>query len=131
MGVDPNSIDMLKQAAKLGLVDKNITVVGYAAKPCEKPFVMPDTKSLDFTSYVPRFLRRGTSAFLDKILRPVPRVDISKCVGCGRCAESCPQQIITIENKRASIGHKNCISCFCCQEMCPAHAIFVKRKLHF
>ena len=49
------------------------------------------------------------------------------CAGCGRCAESCPRQVIQIQGGKASIDLKNCISCFCCQEMCPVKAIGAKR----
>ena len=51
----------------------------------------------------------------------------SRCIGCGRCAESCPRQVIQIQGGKASIDLKNCISCFCCQEMCPVKAIGAKR----
>ena len=57
------------------------------------------------------------------------KIDKTKCIGCGKCAESCPQKIINIKNKKAHFPRKNCISCFCCQEMCPVKAISVKRWL--
>ena len=66
-----------------------------------------------------RFFGRG---------RALPRVDAAKCIGCGRCAESCPMHLIHIENRKAVMTSKGCISCFCCQEMCPAHAIEARRK---
>ena len=52
----------------------------------------------------------------------------NRCIGCGRCAESCPMHLIHIENRKAVMTSKGCISCFCCQEMCPAHAIEARRK---
>ena len=45
------------------------------------------------------------------------------CIGCGRCAESCPQKIITIAGGKAKIAPRGCISCYCCQEMCPVQAV--------
>ena len=66
-------------------------------------------------------------AKLDVALK-LPRVDAAKCIGCGRCAESCPMHLIHIENRKAVMTSKGCISCFCCQEMCPAHAIEARRK---
>ena len=51
-----------------------------------------------------------------------------KCVGCGRCAESCPKHLIEIKERKAVIKRAGCISCFCCQEMCPAHAIEAKKR---
>ena len=59
---------------------------------------------------------------------PQPMYDKAKCIGCGRCAESCPMHLIHIENRKAVMTSKGCISCFCCQEMCPAHAIEARRK---
>lgn len=63
--------------------------------------------------------------------RALPRVDAAKCVGCGRCAESCPMHVIRIENRKAVMTSKGCISCFCCQEMCPAHAIEARSRRLF
>ena len=56
-----------------------------------------------------------------------PIIDKEKCIGCGRCAESCPRQVIQIQGGKASIDLKNCISCFCCQEMCPVGAVAIRR----
>ena len=63
-----------------------------------------------------------------------PSVETDNCVGCGKCAESCPAHIIRIKEdrsgrKRAVFQKKGCISCFCCQEMCPMKAIEVRKAL--
>ena len=73
---------------------------------------------------VPGPLRRLTNRFLE----PYPVIS-ERCVGCGKCAESCPQHIIKIENKRAHIDYKSCQKCYCCQEMCIPKAIDLRRKL--
>ncbi|MBR7081362.1 MAG: DUF362 domain-containing protein [Oscillospiraceae bacterium] len=129
MGIDPDSVPMLRIAKERGLIDAPAEIYGFDALPCADPFVPPDTKSLDFTGYLPRFMRRGAAIVMDKLIRPIPRVDAAKCIGCGKCAESCPQHIISMGTGKASISRKGCISCFCCQEMCPARAIIVKRKI--
>ncbi|HAY62353.1 MAG TPA: hypothetical protein DCX90_01920, partial [Ruminococcaceae bacterium] len=49
------------------------------------------------------------------------------CVGCGKCAESCPQHTITVREHKAHIEYSKCIHCFCCHEMCPKHVINIKR----
>ncbi|MEG2053628.1 MAG: 4Fe-4S binding protein [Oscillospiraceae bacterium] len=63
----------------------------------------------------------------NKIMRTAPCYYKNKCIGCGKCAEICPQKVITIKNKKASIKKDKCIKCFCCHEMCPAKAIKVSR----
>ncbi len=93
-------------------------------------FKYPDSKPLDFTGHVPKLLRGPAKWFLNTALTPLPKVDRSKCVGCGKCAESCPPQIIRIRDRKAHFTSKGCISCFCCQEMCPVHAISIKRRVN-
>ena len=132
MGLAPESISMLRQAREKGLFDPQETeLVGDAVAPASPPFKLPDTKNLDFTGFLPAFLKKPAGFIMRKLLKPLPNVKPEKCIGCGKCAESCPQQIITIIDRKAIINKKTCISCFCCQEMCPAHAIEVKRKLKF
>jgi len=79
--------------------------------------------SVDFIDRAPRFLR----SFLTKIATPKPRIRTSECIGCGKCAESCPQHIIEMLGTKAVIRLQDCISCFCCHEMCPQHVIDIKR----
>lgn len=50
-------------------------------------------------------------------------IDSSKCNGCGKCADICPQQAIIISNNLASINSALCIQCEACLEICPADAI--------
>jgi ferredoxin len=124
-------LDMLRQARKLGLLtDAPVDLIGDTLAPADPPFKLPDSKKLDFMGHVPAFLQPIAKKFLTKVLKPIPRIHTETCVGCGKCAESCPMQIITIESKKAGIRNKKaCISCFCCQEMCPVRAISVKRHI--
>lgn len=45
------------------------------------------------------------------------------CVGCGRCTEHCPPEVIRIVRRKAVIDYRECIRCYCCQELCPANAV--------
>ena len=49
-------------------------------------------------------------------------VNNDKCVGCGVCAELCPEDNIALEGGKASIG-KNCQCCQRCIAFCPCEAI--------
>lgn len=48
------------------------------------------------------------------------------CIGCGACAQACPQQCIT-EGAPYQIHWEHCLQCGRCVEHCPAGAI---RRLH-
>lgn len=130
MQLDPMSIEMIKQAYQRGLVTPNdITLVGDGIPDNLTPFALPDSRKLDFSNYVPRFLQKPVAVIGAKIFKSYPIVNNDICVGCGKCAESCPPNIIKIEKNKAVLKKKGCISCFCCQEMCPVKAISVKRAL--
>lgn len=47
------------------------------------------------------------------------------CIGCGQCAQTCPQKCIR-EGTPYRIQQKNCLHCGLCMEACPADA--VKKK---
>ncbi len=88
----------------------------------------PAGASVDFSNYVPRIFR-GLVRKLETIAAPKPVIRKKDCIGCGKCAESCPQKTIDIQSKKAHIDYKKCIKCFCCHEMCPVKAIDIKRNL--
>lgn len=130
IGVEQKSIHMLRLAVEKGwLRPEEIETVGDMVDFEIKPFTLPDSAQPHFLTAVPKSLRRPVDALARTFLRPVPRLKGDRCVGCGKCAESCPPKIIKIKNGKARFKKKDCISCFCCQEMCPAQAIKVKRRL--
>lgn len=126
MGIPPREVPMLRQALERGWVEESPHLTGDSLGEIS-PFVRPKSQSADFADHLPGFLRRPVKGLLGGIFRPKPRVDREKCVGCGRCGESCPQKIITLAEGKAVIDTRRCISCFCCQEMCPVKAITAKR----
>ena len=132
MGIDPMSVPMLRIAREQKLfLPEETEITGQPVKTAEPAFQLPDAKNLNFMGYVPSFLKKPAFFVADRVLRPVPKVNREKCIGCGKCAESCPPGVISLQNKKAVPKRKGCISCFCCQEMCPVHAIHVKRMIKF
>lgn len=130
MGLDPMEIVMIRQAVEKGLAKPDeLKLVGDPIPGSLTPFKKPDSISLDFTGNVPGFLRKPFVFVASRLLKSYPQVNPKLCVGCGKCAESCPAGIIRIENKKAKFRKKGCISCFCCQEMCPKKAIYVRKAL--
>lgn len=51
------------------------------------------------------------------------RVKKDLCLGCGLCAESCPQQAISLQSGQAKIYHNRCNHCGLCLNVCPQGAI--------
>lgn len=130
MKLDPMEIEMIKQAVESGLAKPcEIELVGDPVPDDLTPFQVPDTRKLDFTGSLPDFLHKPFVFIATRLFKSYPQLDKNLCVGCGKCAESCPAHIIKIKNKKAIFKKKGCISCFCCQEMCPMKAISVKKAL--
>lgn len=130
MGVNPGSILTVKESITRGLCcgDFNqLQLMG--ALPDMEPFRVPRESSLDFTTFLPPLIRRPVRAFVFHYLSAKPVILSAKCIGCGKCAESCPQKTIRIESKKAKIYYKNCIRCYCCHEMCPVKAIDIRKGL--
>ena len=154
MKLDPLKIEMIRQAVEAGLAKpEEMELAGDPVPEGLTPFQLPDTQRLDFTGNLPGFLRKPFLFFARRLFKSYPQLDYEKCVGCGKCAESCPAHVIKIVEKQRiarfanypyvkNTGHssqmsgkkavfqkKGCISCFCCQEMCPVKAISVKKAL--
>lgn len=126
-GMKQEEVPLLQEAVRRGLCPEglsNIPVLGdsFASLKVDD-FRMPESKSSDFLDTLPHFLQ----PLAKKITTPYPKIQTKKCVGCGKCAESCPQHTIRLHDGKAQIQYKNCIHCFCCHEMCPQHVIDIRR----
>ena len=133
IGLKPESVLMLREAHERGLgplSPQECRLVKEGIEPLAQPdFLKAEAASTDFIDRLPKFLRPVAK----KVATPTPKIRRGECVGCGKCAESCPQHTIRIQEGKAVIDYKNCIRCFCCHEMCPKHVIDIKRwgLLHF
>lgn len=78
------------------------------------------------------FINPAVTNFLRGMIAPNPTLIQGKCIGCGRCAEVCPEKpsVITMVKNVDKLNPKwnmnECIRCFCCQELCPVGAIETK-----
>lgn len=54
-------------------------------------------------------------------------LDEERCVGCGACAEVCPQQVFVVEAGKARLADRDgCMECGACANNCPVAAIVVR-----
>ena len=127
LGLGPEQVPVIAEAVQRGLCPKDFKQVHLVGDPLPRFFNvrMPESKLLDFTGHLPGPLA-GLVRKLEPWLAPHPKIRTYECVGCGRCAESCPAKTITIRGGKAQIGKDQCIRCFCCQEMCPVRAIDIQ-----
>ncbi len=127
IGMQPNDIYMMRSAIQRGLCPAHmldLDLMGEDPKNFYRDdFLQPESKSNDFITRVPKIFQ----PIAYKLTTPRPKIRKSDCVGCGKCAESCPQHTIEIVNRKAKIHYDQCIKCYCCHEMCPIHAVDIKR----
>ncbi len=50
------------------------------------------------------------------------KADAKKCINCGKCVKTCPENNITVKDGKYKFGH-NCVLCMGCSFGCPKDAI--------
>lgn len=58
----------------------------------------------------------------------IERIDKSLCIGCGTCVDTCPMDVLRLDEKteKAVIRYpEDCQLCGLCEMDCPQDAIFV------
>jgi ferredoxin len=58
----------------------------------------------------------------------VPKIDTTRCTGCGRCIAACTEHVLTLEvfgfRKFAMVKEaQRCLRCFKCVTACPVGAL--------
>ncbi|PLX67711.1 MAG: (Fe-S)-binding protein [Denitrovibrio sp.] len=67
----------------------------------------------------------------------IPQIDENKCTGCGKCAELCPIESMTMvsandphkpKRKKAKLDERTCIGCGVCLRGCSVDAMSLKSR---
>lgn len=59
----------------------------------------------------------------------LPKVNMEKCIKCGKCAKVCPILAIAIEKGQPPvIDEEICLGCGVCARNCPTKAIALERR---
>lgn len=53
----------------------------------------------------------------------IPHVDAKKCIACGACIATCPNQAIEWKDGKAWVNPKKCKKAYECLKVCPVKAI--------
>lgn len=126
VGLDPNSIPMLKRCQALGWGASSLDEIELAGEALE---------SLKMRDYrVPRlapisFIPESLLNFARRFVWAGPELLPDLCIKCGRCKKICPADAIEISENGAEFNRERCIACFCCMEVCPVDAIEMKTSL--
>lgn len=131
LGIRPKDVPYLNAAIGRGLCPEQFDPAcaggeGELCRPIPGYRLPSSWGSVDFADKAPRAVRWAVPA-VERLLAPRPVINKSRCIGCGKCAEICPQHTITVQGT-AHIHAARCIRCFCCHEMCPVKAIDTRRS---
>ena len=124
LGVDPDTLHIIKRAKARGLFPAQETVDNPDPLPVCEPLALPDRPVMDMAQLhlgvgIPEWLQKP----LYKLMVVNPVLDPAKCVGCGVCVKMCPPKSLKLSGGRPAFDLPHCIRCFCCQEHCPKGAI--------
>lgn len=52
--------------------------------------------------------------------------NIEKCVGCGACVKICPEQALSLKDKKVNVDYTRCFGCCACVAACKQKVLLVK-----
>ena len=128
IGYKPEEIPTVREGISRGLVSENtLKILGEQIQNVAIPdFKKPEShfNLLKLLSLPPSLNEK-----LKNILSAEPKVNYKECIGCGKCAASCPPKAMDMSKGKPVIDKEKCIKCFCCQELCPKKAVKIHRPL--
>ncbi|TFH31269.1 MAG: DUF362 domain-containing protein [Promethearchaeota archaeon] len=129
IGLDPESIEFLRQGIKAGLGHRDLSqfqIIGETIKSVYRKFKPPMRLPLRVLNFVPKFLLNYVT---ENLFHAQINFDPKKCTLCGTCWDNCPVEALSPPSIRKrgvttpEWSKKTCITCYCCSELCPYEAI--------
>jgi NAD-dependent dihydropyrimidine dehydrogenase PreA subunit len=80
--------------------------------------------------YLAKFLYTLSICGVGDLIMP-PKVDQSKCNGCGNCVEVCPGDppVFELKDEKSHVVHPDeCVDCESCVDECPEGAITMEES---
>lgn len=121
-----------------GLRSENVVEVAIGKKHFDKVKLARDIVSADSAIVLSHFkahemagfggaiknLAMGGAPAVGKKEQHALKITVSqeKCIGCKKCSAVCPEQAITVYDKKASVNGEKCIGCGECLTVCPVKA---------
>lgn len=127
MGLEKDRVLTQAAAAERGLVPESFPVLGEPERFRASDLRLPPVKSTLFRSLLPGRTGEFLGRTIQRLLEPRPVLTPELCIGCGKCANTCPAKAIAMTGGKPRINRKQCIACFCCQEFCPKGALEARR----
>ena len=129
VGAEPDGVWTVRAAIDRGLLTKD-----FATEIDVKGESLDDLRIQDF-KMPPKLRVFGgipgvLGGFVAEGVARKPVFSKELCSGCGRCAEICPAEALSLrddELPKVTVRRNLCIRCYCCHEVCPEDAINLKR----
>jgi len=128
VGIDPEDNPVLISAIGRGLlVPGDVEILGAPlAEMTQNDFIKPP---VHFTNLLEGKLPKWLAKLVGDRLTLYPTFNPKRCVSCGDCIRSCPNDALVMKDGLPVLDEAKCINCFCCQEMCPKRAVDIRRPL--
>jgi uncharacterized protein (DUF362 family)/Pyruvate/2-oxoacid:ferredoxin oxidoreductase delta subunit len=130
LGIEPLDVPVLRAAVERGWLDEQGADIVLLGDALESVLVIDFKKPSTYLGKGKGIREKKLYRVLYRLGRVYalrPRMNLHRCIRCGKCAAICPAGAIRIEKEGAVIDRSKCIRCYCCHEMCTEEAIVLER----
>ncbi len=129
LGVPEEKVATVTAAREKGLILSDYEEIGDTDFVLTQPIVLPAATQADTAGgKISARLTTLTQKIGDALFMKYPQMN-DKCILCKKCVVTCPQNALSVSNKKIVLDKKICIGCLCCDEVCTSGAVDIKKKL--